>query len=268
MHAMAKTVFQPRYTAWLQSFTYAGLVPVMLQEQFRMHPNLLYFPNKISYHGQIRSAGSCGKLVPPSGFPWPRGYSSAFVNCESEEMPQGVSFSNPSECATVLRIVDKFLTEGTVAAREICILAAYHPQVSLIKERMRQSSSQPAMREVHVSSIDAFQGRESLVFILSMVRSNMKGSTGLLNQRQRLNVAFTRARTGLIIVGNAPSLLRGDTEFIWKAFFKRYGALDEQRTRTHTYLHMHSTECAYMHTYAYTHARMYRRPSPYIHVSE
>ena len=84
--------------------------------------------------------------------------------------------------------------------------------------------------EVEVKTVDGFQGREKEIIIISAVRSNRQGRVGFLNDWRRLNVAITRARRGLIVVGDSRTLMQ---ERHWRAFVewcKSQGCYREHRT--------------------------------------
>jgi superfamily I DNA and/or RNA helicase len=99
-----------------------------------------------------------------------------------------------------LEIVNKYLNKG-VEKEQIGIISPYADQVKLISENT----------EVEVKSVDGFQGREKEIIIITTVRSNDKGEIGFLNDLRRLNVAITRAKRKLIIVGNKNTLNYNNT---------------------------------------------------------
>jgi len=91
---------------------------------------------------------------------------------------------------------------------QIGIITPYEGQRSYIVTHMLKNGSvnQNLYKEIEVASVDSFQGREKDYIILSCVRSNDHNGIGFLNDPRRLNVALTRARYGIILVGNANSL--------------------------------------------------------------
>lgn len=101
------------------------------------------------------------------------------------------------------KIVTKFFKSGVVPS-QIGIVTPYEGQRSYIVNYMQFNGSlkKDLYKEVEVASVDAFQGREKDYIILSCVRSNEHQGIGFLNDPRRLNVALTRAKYGVVILGN------------------------------------------------------------------
>jgi len=87
------------------------------------------------------------------------------------------------------------------------------------------SSKGPALTGLEIKTVDGFQGREKEVVVFSAVRSNDRGSVGFLSDARRLNVAITRARRGLIVIGDARTLSRDPTWRAWLAWAAGQGAV-------------------------------------------
>lgn len=127
-----------------------------------------------------------------------------------ESADGGTSKSNAQEVAVVTNILHAVLRgEGDVpgpplSPREIGVVTPYAAQVRLL----RRSRPHPA---VEVASVDGFQGREKELIVISTVRSNAHGNVGFVADWRRANVALTRARRGVIIVGD-PETLRHETK--------------------------------------------------------
>lgn len=92
------------------------------------------------------------------------------------------------------------LVKSGVSPESIAIISPYSAQVSLLRDL-------PDLR-AEINSIDAFQGREKDVVILSLVRSNEEGVVGFLGELRRINVAMTRAKKQLVIIGDSGTLSR------------------------------------------------------------
>ena len=102
-------------------------------------------------------------------------------------------------------------------------MTPYAAQVRLIRRMLRKLIYNPPY--VEVSSTDGFQGREKEAVIFSAVRSNDYGAVGFVSDWRRVNVSFTRARRGLIVIGNDVTLRRGDpdTWMPWLAWADAHG---------------------------------------------
>lgn len=108
-----------------------------------------------------------------------------------------------TEASNVEKIVTKFFKSGVVPS-QIGVVTPYEGQRSYIVNYMQFNGSlkKDLYKEVEVASVDAFQGREKDYIILSCVRSNEHQGIGFLNDPRRLNVALTRAKYGVVILGN------------------------------------------------------------------
>ena len=108
-----------------------------------------------------------------------------------------------TEASNVEKIVTKFFKSGVVPS-QIGIVTPYEGQRSYIVNYMQFNGTlkKDLYKEVEVASVDAFQGREKDYIILSCVRSNEHQGIGFLNDPRRLNVALTRAKYGVVILGN------------------------------------------------------------------
>jgi superfamily I DNA and/or RNA helicase len=154
-----------------------------------------------------------------SAFPWPlrEGVVSpvVFVDCAAEEEMGGASKSNKGQVELVAHIVKLLRTRTDYFQEEsaqpqdddvkpealklsITALSPYSKQVSLLRSAL--PSSVPA------GTIDGFQGRESDIIVFTTVRSNPHGEIGFVEDERRLNVAWTRAKRALIIVGNKATM--------------------------------------------------------------
>ena len=103
-----------------------------------------------------------------------------------------------------------FVDEGGLDLKDIGIVTPYAGQVRAIRDLLPES-----LQEVEVRTIDGYQGREKDVIIFSCVRSNSDGNIGFLSDRRRLNVALTRAKRGLVVIGNSDTLRHDDNWGAW-----------------------------------------------------
>eukprot|EP00980_Cylindrotheca_fusiformis_P009826 scaffold2164_cov106-Cylindrotheca_fusiformis.AAC.9 len=200
-----------------------GMEVRTLQVQYRMAPALLEFPSNYFYKGIIRSAKTHNKNDEklPAGFPWPnRKQPLAFLqvttssNEEIEHHLEG-GRSNPTEAQWVARIVTSLLVTRETDAKDIAVITPYSKQVQLIRTELADScrfgqgmekKKKKSIQHVRVGTVDSFQGQEREIVIFSAVRSNSRKELGFLRDSRRLCVAITRAKQGLILIGDPSTL--------------------------------------------------------------
>jgi predicted DNA helicase len=112
--------------------------------------------------------------------------------------PEGESRLNPQEAELVLHKVRALLDSG-VPPSGIAVISPYAAQVRLLRERLKQP-------EIEIDSVDGFQGREKETVIVTLVRSNRDHDIGFLADIRRMNVALTRARRKLIVIGDSATI--------------------------------------------------------------
>jgi regulator of nonsense transcripts 1 len=184
-----------------------GIRPIRLQVQYRMHPALSAFPSNIFYEGSLQNGVTAADRTKKNvDIPWPQQDKPMFFYAttgQEEISSSGTSYLNRTEAATVEKIATRFLRSG-VKPEQIGIITPYEGQRAYLVQYMQFSGAlhSKLYQEIEVASVDAFQGREKDFIILSCVRANEHQGIGFLNDPRRLNVALTRARFGIIIVGN------------------------------------------------------------------
>ncbi|KAM2017071.1 hypothetical protein EV2_048385 [Malus domestica] len=192
----------------------------LLKFQYRMHPSISLFPKMEFYNNQIVDGPNVTEGSYQRCFLKGKMYQSySFINIANgkEEFDHGHSLKNMVEAAVVSEIVARLYKEfiRTKEKVSIGVISPYKAQVHAIQESVKKYSKNfDAQFSVSVRSVDGFQGGEEDVIIISTVRCNVKGSIGFLSNRQRANVALTRARYCLWILGNASTLVNSDS--IWK----------------------------------------------------
>ncbi|EAQ85813.1 conserved hypothetical protein [Chaetomium globosum CBS 148.51] len=184
-----------------------NFTPIRLNVQYRMHPCLSKFPSNMFYDGSLQNGVTVSeRLRTDVDFPWPVADTPMMFwsNLGNEEISaSGTSYLNRTEAANVEKIVTRFLKAG-VKALDIGVITPYEGQRSYIVSTMQNTGTfkKETYKEVEVASVDAFQGREKDFIVLSCVRSNDNQGIGFLSDPRRLNVALTRAKYGLVIIGN------------------------------------------------------------------
>lgn len=144
-----------------------------------------------------------------------------WVHTGPEEVSaSGTSFLNRVEASSVEKVVTHLL-RGNVAPNRVGVITPYEGQRAYVVAHFARCGSmrQELYREVEVASVDAFQGREKDYIILSCVRSNEYQGIGFLADPRRLNVALTRARLGIVILGNPKVLAQ---QSLWASLLNHY----------------------------------------------
>ena len=185
----------------------------MLTIQYRMSDEIMQFPNREFYDGLLQSDPSVkyrGILDWDTAIEW--------VESEENEgetlASDGLSRINPVEAELALQTLhdyierigkDRILYERL----DIGIISPYKGQVQLLRRMLRKDSYWKPLRPlISINTVDGFQGQERDIILISMVRQNEQGQVGFLSDLRRMNVAITRARMKLIIIGHSPTLCK------------------------------------------------------------
>ena len=174
---------------------------VTLAEQRRMNEAIMSFPSRALYGGRLRAH--------PSVAGWkldeePLLFVDTAGTGFEEGTPEGSeSRHNEGEAALVVREVERVLALG-VAPCDVAVISPYDAQV----QRLRQLLAAQVDEGLEVDTVDGFQGREKEAVVVSLVRSNDTGEVGFLSDVRRMNVAITRARKKLVVVGDSATVAR------------------------------------------------------------
>ncbi|CAN8243497.1 unnamed protein product [Cochlearia groenlandica] len=191
----------------------------LLNMQYRMHPSISLFPNREFYGMKILDAPSVivrsyeKKFLPEKMYD---PYSFINIPYGREQFGDGYSLKNGVEVSVVAEIVSKLysVSRKTRTPISVGVISPYKAQVSAIQEKLGGKYNTGDLLTVSVRSVDGFQGGEEDIIIFSTVRSNGKGTIGFLSKQQRTNVALTRARYCLWILGNEATLTNNKS--VWR----------------------------------------------------
>ena len=193
----------------------AGLEPALLETQHRMHPSISAFPSRTFYAGRLRDGiQASDRIIRNLGFRWPvPEIPMLFLKCENEEELSSTrsSYLNRSEAQRVLQFAQLILDAG-LSKKRIGVITPYEGQ----RAHLRSIFSESEAKGIEIDSVDAFQGREKDVVIFTCVRCNSFGETGFLTDKRRLNVALTRAKYALILIGSVKTLYFVAKEGVWR----------------------------------------------------
>ncbi|CCH61480.1 hypothetical protein TBLA_0E04260 [Henningerozyma blattae CBS 6284] len=230
--------------------------PHMLDTQFRMHPTISEFPIKTFYNGELKD-GITPQDRYIEGINYPLYFYDVYKGGEEKVFHtqngiSGFTYTNRHEAKEIVKVLYKLILDKKIQRKEISIITPYSAQRDLISDILAEDllinpQSLSIIRDVdevdllnnknnsslnnesrkktiniingiYVATIDSFQGHENNFIIFSCVRNNPEKRIGFLNDRRRLNVALTRARNGLIMIGNSRVLSSGGS--LWRSYIK------------------------------------------------
>ena len=198
----------------------------LLTVQYRMHRVIMGFSNDYFYGGALVADASVAERLLPTVNATPPEVGVAFIDtagCDFDERLQetpgalhrSLSRFNPEEALLVREHLLQLLQsvgypgETPVELPDIGILSPYREQVVHLDELLREDPLLAPLllsRKITISTIDGFQGQERDVIYISLVRSNPKHEIGFLQDYRRMNVAMTRARMVLVVVGDSATI--------------------------------------------------------------
>ncbi|GAB3959848.1 AAA domain-containing protein [Spirosoma harenae] len=182
----------------------------LLDEQYRMHEYIMGYSSQVFYENKVKAHPSVASHSLFEG-----DTPLAFVDtagCGFDEKLDGTSSTNPEEAALLMKHLTQLVADlsqhySVENFPTIAVISPYKQQITILKEQLLQSSELRAYGDkISVNTIDSFQGQERDIVYISMTRSNAEGEIGFLSDVRRMNVAMTRARKKLIIVGDSATL--------------------------------------------------------------
>jgi superfamily I DNA and/or RNA helicase len=188
---------------------------VLLERQYRMNENIMNFPSREFYDGKL-VADDAVKQHTLESLPFVKGkgldltpavfIDTAGLGYEEEEEEGTGSRYNTEEAKLVVKELNKFFDAG-IRPVYIGIISPYSAQVKLLTNMILGDKVDPGeLLSLEIDSVDSFQGREKEIVIVSLVRSNIKGDIGFLADTRRMNVAMTRAKRKLVVIGDSATL--------------------------------------------------------------
>ena len=195
-----------------------------LIRNYRSHPAILATPSALFYNDTLEpEATNTDSLLSWPGWKgekWPVLFATN-TGLDEIEQDEGGWYNN-TEARMACDYAQSFLEAGLLKAREICIISPFRSQVNLLRNLARNKRNKIAMGEVGIGPLEAFQGLESRLVIFCTTRTRDRfleqdaaRGLGVINEPRRYNVAMTRAKEGLVVIGN-PAVLAQDS--CWTAF--------------------------------------------------
>ncbi len=176
----------------------------LLNVQYRMHEAIMSFSNHQFYNGEL-IAHDTNKLALLKEQDAPILFVDT-AGCGFEELSEETSLSNPEEASFTLKILAAQLAEYNNLQLSIGVITPYKKQAILLNELLLHSEELLDYKQLAINTIDSFQGQERDVIIISLVRSNTNNIIGFLSDTRRMNVALTRAKKKLIVIGDSATI--------------------------------------------------------------
>ena len=182
----------------------------MLTEQYRMHEQIMQFSSNEFYSGALQANEAVARHALFAG-----DQPVVFIDtagCGFEEQQEGGGISNPEEANAMLQHLATYLQQITGESDgkipfSIGIISPYRHQVAWLKEQVVSHPQLHAfLTNITVNTIDSFQGQERDIVYISLTRSNADNVIGFLSEIRRMNVAMTRARKKLVVIGDSATI--------------------------------------------------------------
>ena len=172
-----------------------GIPTTLLNIQYRMNDSIMQFSNAAFYNLQLQSAPeNATQILPNDGWKAIEFIDTAGCGYDEINNEEG-GISNAGE----LELIEKRLEEIADRNFSIGIISPYRKQVYDLRELLEAAS-------IYIQTIDSFQGQERDIILVSLVRSNAANQIGFLSDYRRMNVALTRAKRKLIVIGDSATL--------------------------------------------------------------
>lgn len=184
----------------------------MLTTQHRMHPAIGQLISTVFYDGKLQHAVHAherehGLAWIPQSVVW---YSTTRL-AHHQESSRDDSYYNRIEAQGITQLLHRMERDYQARGeqREVAVITPYNAQIAELSDLILPQSTSWKALSLEIATIDAFQGRDCDIVLYSTVRSNTDGRIGFLKDRRRLNVALSRARQLLMLVGDLWTLERG-----------------------------------------------------------
>ena len=186
----------------------------LLKIQYRMHEDIMRFPSRWFYHDELEAAPEVkyrGILDFDTPVSW---IDTSELDLQEKAVAEGTGRLNTGEAELLVRELKNYMER--IGIRRILeehidfgVISPYRAQVHYLRYLLKKEPFfRPCRRLITVHTVDGFQGQERDVIMISLVRANEKGQIGFLRDLRRMNVAITRARMKLLILGEAVTLTR------------------------------------------------------------
>jgi superfamily I DNA and/or RNA helicase len=186
----------------------------LLKTQYRMNADIMAFSNQYFYQNRLEAHDSVATRIWLEAMP-----AVVFIDtagCGFEEQPgeDGASLMNPEEIRMIENHMERYQVNSLWTS---AVISPYRAQVTQMQEQWNGAAG------IRVNTIDSFQGQEEEMVYISLVRSNDRSEIGFLKDYRRMNVAMTRAKRGLVVIGDSATLAKDPFYSEWMDWVEKLG---------------------------------------------
>jgi superfamily I DNA and/or RNA helicase len=193
-------------------------ISVLLNIQYRMHNAIMEFSNEVFYNNQLQADVTVKDAVLSLDDHYPKlntaldFIDTAGCGFDEQQNPETLSLFNTEEAGILWKHLKALIAEYKASNNDLLnisigIIAPYKSHIELLKEQLPEMiTDEEEFRHISIKTIDGFQGEERDVIYISFVRSNNEGDIGFLSDIRRTNVALTRAKKKLVMIGDSATL--------------------------------------------------------------
>jgi len=177
-----------------------------------MHPEISIFPSKEFYEGALQDAGGLSKKRPWHSYTCFGPFCFFDVDGVEAQPPGSGSWVNQDEVEFITLLYHQLAMRypELKSSSEVAVISPYRQQMKLLKDNFRLTFGDQSKEVIDVNTVDGFQGREREVVIFTCVRCNKEQKIGFVSDFRRMNVAITRARSAVLVVGSASTLQKDE----------------------------------------------------------
>ncbi len=185
---------------------------VLLREQYRMHNDIMTFSSRVFYKNKLRANEQVAHWKIFDGDAVVEFIDTAGCGYFEQRDKESRSSFNKEEADLLIRHLIQYLgqieaVEKLDSIENIGIISPYKAQITLLQEMLEAAGLEEEVKDkIGINTVDSFQGQERDIVYISLVRSNDNGEIGFLSDRRRMNVAMTRARKKLVIIGDSATI--------------------------------------------------------------
>ncbi|MEM6641363.1 MAG: AAA domain-containing protein [Bacteroidota bacterium] len=190
------------YTLFARGIETQPRAVTMLETQYRMEPTIMNFSSEWFYDNRLEAATAIAQRLKKVEGPLLM-VDTAGAGFEEQIKKETLSTYNVGEADLLVKLMEVEIKEDL----SVGVIVPYRAQVEQMKSAIQNAKKlTPFLDHIDINSVDAFQGQERDVIYMSLVRSNSSGEIGFLKEYRRMNVAITRARFRLVVVGDSSTL--------------------------------------------------------------